>query len=170
MVDFLSFGAQLCRLICGHFYFAIPVFLSSRIYWKHKDVDFPCPPSLWFLAGNPSSRWPVPFFNLGFLIFLASFCLSCRPHIFQIQHIFVPDSSDPRGSWLSCKLNINNCSPSQIEVLEGIMLYEFCAIFCIIFLLYFAAIHDWKYHIQVIVIHCWSYLVISRKTRMWECL
>ncbi|KAE9462537.1 hypothetical protein C3L33_05552, partial [Rhododendron williamsianum] len=37
----------------------------------------------------------------------------------QIKHIFVPDSSDPRGSWLSCKLNINNCSPSQIEVLEG---------------------------------------------------
>ncbi|XP_058215160.1 pectin acetylesterase 5-like isoform X3 [Rhododendron vialii] len=37
----------------------------------------------------------------------------------QIKNIFIPDSSDPRGSWLSCKLNINNCSPSQIEVLEG---------------------------------------------------
>ncbi|CAL5351281.1 unnamed protein product [Camellia sinensis] len=37
----------------------------------------------------------------------------------QIKHIFVPDDSDPHGSWFECKLNIDNCNPSQMEVLHG---------------------------------------------------
>ncbi|CAL5422568.1 unnamed protein product [Camellia sinensis] len=37
----------------------------------------------------------------------------------QIKHIFVPDESDPHGSWFKCKLNIDNCNPSQMEVLHG---------------------------------------------------
>ncbi|PON76130.1 Pectinacetylesterase/NOTUM [Trema orientale] len=37
----------------------------------------------------------------------------------QIQHILIPDSSDPRGYWQKCRRNIHNCSPSQIEILHG---------------------------------------------------
>lgn len=37
----------------------------------------------------------------------------------QIKNIFIPDSSDLRSNWFNCKLNIHNCSPSQIEVLAG---------------------------------------------------
>ncbi|XP_009617766.1 pectin acetylesterase 5-like [Nicotiana tomentosiformis] len=36
----------------------------------------------------------------------------------QIQNILIPDSSDPHGSWLRCKLNITNCNSKQLEVLE----------------------------------------------------
>ncbi|GER43520.1 pectinacetylesterase family protein [Striga asiatica] len=37
----------------------------------------------------------------------------------KIANILVPDSSDPNGSWLRCKLNIFNCDPKQLEVLHG---------------------------------------------------
>ncbi|XP_050214157.1 LOW QUALITY PROTEIN: pectin acetylesterase 5-like [Mercurialis annua] len=37
----------------------------------------------------------------------------------QIQHILVPDGSDVLGYWRKCRLNIQYCSPSQIEILQG---------------------------------------------------
>lgn len=37
----------------------------------------------------------------------------------QIQHIFVPEASDPHGTWSKCRLNIRNCDQDQIKVLEG---------------------------------------------------
>nr|DAD25846.1 TPA_asm: hypothetical protein HUJ06_027314 [Nelumbo nucifera] len=37
----------------------------------------------------------------------------------QIQHILAPDASDPYNNWRKCKLNINNCNASQIEILQG---------------------------------------------------
>ncbi|KAM5560112.1 pectin acetylesterase 5-like [Rosa sericea] len=37
----------------------------------------------------------------------------------QIQHILIPEASDPHGYWKKCKLNIYNCNPSQIEILQG---------------------------------------------------
>ncbi|KAF5773781.1 putative pectinacetylesterase/NOTUM [Helianthus annuus] len=37
----------------------------------------------------------------------------------QIKNILVPRSADPRGHWHNCHLNIRNCSPEQIEVLQG---------------------------------------------------
>ncbi|KAK6290450.1 hypothetical protein POUND7_001991 [Theobroma cacao] len=37
----------------------------------------------------------------------------------QIQHILVPDASDPHGYWSRCRLNIQNCNSSQIETLQG---------------------------------------------------
>ncbi|XP_059647036.1 pectin acetylesterase 5-like [Cornus florida] len=37
----------------------------------------------------------------------------------QIQHILVPDASDLHHSWFKCRLNIRDCNPSQIEVLQG---------------------------------------------------
>ncbi|XP_021289077.1 pectin acetylesterase 5-like isoform X2 [Herrania umbratica] len=37
----------------------------------------------------------------------------------QIQHILVPDASDPHGYWSRCRLNIQKCNSSQIETLQG---------------------------------------------------
>ncbi|KAL2509521.1 Pectin acetylesterase 5 [Forsythia ovata] len=37
----------------------------------------------------------------------------------QIRNILIPDAADPHGSWHQCKLNIYNCNPNQLEVLQG---------------------------------------------------
>ncbi|OWM64632.1 pectin acetylesterase 5-like [Punica granatum] len=37
----------------------------------------------------------------------------------QIQHILVPQTSDPNRNWQACRLNIRACSPSLLEVLQG---------------------------------------------------
>ncbi|XVF55287.1 hypothetical protein PTKIN_Ptkin06aG0024800 [Pterospermum kingtungense] len=37
----------------------------------------------------------------------------------QIQHILVPDGSDPHGYWRQCRLNIQKCNSGQIETLQG---------------------------------------------------
>ncbi|KAG2685837.1 hypothetical protein I3843_10G137100 [Carya illinoinensis] len=35
----------------------------------------------------------------------------------QIQHILIPDASD--HNWRNCRLNIHDCNPNQIEILQG---------------------------------------------------
>ncbi|KAH7514458.1 pectin acetylesterase 5 isoform X1 [Ziziphus jujuba] len=37
----------------------------------------------------------------------------------QIQHVLVPNALDPHGYWRSCRLNIHNCNPSQIKIVQG---------------------------------------------------
>ncbi|CAI9779048.1 unnamed protein product [Fraxinus pennsylvanica] len=37
----------------------------------------------------------------------------------QIRNILVPDASDPHDSWRQCRLNIYNCNPNHLEVLQG---------------------------------------------------
>ncbi|KAG6633522.1 pectin acetylesterase 8-like isoform X5 [Carya illinoinensis] len=37
----------------------------------------------------------------------------------QIKNILAPGVSDPHGYWHSCKLNIKNCSPSQITAMQA---------------------------------------------------
>ncbi|KAJ6747111.1 PECTIN ACETYLESTERASE 4 [Salix koriyanagi] len=37
----------------------------------------------------------------------------------QIQHILVPDASDPQGYWKRCRMNLRYCNPSQMEILLG---------------------------------------------------
>ncbi|KAL5549966.1 hypothetical protein UlMin_000142 [Ulmus minor] len=37
----------------------------------------------------------------------------------QIQHILVPDASGSRSNWQKCRLNLRNCGPNQIEILQG---------------------------------------------------
>nr|XP_017257125.1 PREDICTED: pectin acetylesterase 8-like isoform X3 [Daucus carota subsp. sativus]XP_017257197.1 PREDICTED: pectin acetylesterase 8-like isoform X3 [Daucus carota subsp. sativus] len=36
----------------------------------------------------------------------------------QIKNILVPGVADPHGTWLKCKLNINNCSPAQLKLMQ----------------------------------------------------
>ncbi|XP_072974888.1 pectin acetylesterase 5-like [Typha angustifolia] len=47
------------------------------------------------------------------------FILNPAYDAWQIQHILAPETSDPQQSWLSCKLNIRNCNPNQIESFQG---------------------------------------------------
>ncbi|XP_020978468.1 pectin acetylesterase 8 isoform X2 [Arachis ipaensis] len=37
----------------------------------------------------------------------------------QIKNILAPGVADPEGHWHSCKLDINNCSPDQLELMQG---------------------------------------------------
>ncbi|KAF7825674.1 pectin acetylesterase 5-like [Senna tora] len=37
----------------------------------------------------------------------------------QIQHVLVPEGSDPHDHWKSCRLSISNCNNDQLDVLQG---------------------------------------------------
>ena len=37
----------------------------------------------------------------------------------QIKNILAPGAADPRGQWRECKLDIKNCSPNQLSVMQG---------------------------------------------------
>lgn len=39
--------------------------------------------------------------------------------VIQIQNVLVPARADPTRSWQRCRLNIQACSPSQLEILQG---------------------------------------------------
>lgn len=61
------------------------------------------------------------FFPQEFVAYIKTpiFLVNPAYDFWQIQNILAPDSSDFQHSWLGCKLNIFNCSPSQLEVLHG---------------------------------------------------
>ncbi|XP_022872038.1 pectin acetylesterase 8-like [Olea europaea var. sylvestris] len=40
----------------------------------------------------------------------------------QISHILAPNVSDPNFTWLNCKNNISNCSPSQLQTIQNFRL------------------------------------------------
>lgn len=39
--------------------------------------------------------------------------------LIQIKNILAPGVADPEGHWHSCKLDINNCSPDQLDLMQG---------------------------------------------------
>lgn len=66
------------------------------------------------------------------VLVLFSFCfsrlreyVSLHPFLFllvwsiQIKNILAPGIADPRGAWKKCKLDIKNCSPSQLQTMHG---------------------------------------------------
>ncbi|CAO2838831.1 unnamed protein product [Amaranthus hypochondriacus] len=46
------------------------------------------------------------------------FILNTAYDVYQLNHILVPPSADPRGLWNHCKLNISTCTPPQIQTLQ----------------------------------------------------
>ncbi|KAM0026849.1 putative pectinacetylesterase/NOTUM [Helianthus debilis subsp. tardiflorus] len=38
---------------------------------------------------------------------------------YQVQNILAPEKADKHDSWSTCKLNISNCSPTQLKRLQG---------------------------------------------------
>lgn len=39
--------------------------------------------------------------------------------LIQIKNILAPGNADPHGHWHSCKLDINNCSSNQLDLMQG---------------------------------------------------
>ncbi|KAL6279271.1 hypothetical protein ACE6H2_016152 [Prunus campanulata] len=47
------------------------------------------------------------------------FLLNAAYDSWQIKNILAPDIADPKGAWKKCKLDIKNCSPSQLQTMQG---------------------------------------------------
>jgi hypothetical protein len=43
--------------------------------------------------------------------------------LIQIKNILAPGVADPHGHWHSCKLDINNCSSNQLDLMQGELLF-----------------------------------------------
>ncbi|KAI9176471.1 hypothetical protein LWI28_003247 [Acer negundo] len=50
------------------------------------------------------------------------FIISAAYDSWQIKNILVPGVADPHGTWHSCKLDINNCSSSQLQIMQSFRL------------------------------------------------
>ncbi|KAI3694305.1 hypothetical protein L1987_77269 [Smallanthus sonchifolius] len=48
------------------------------------------------------------------------FVINSAYDLYQVQNILAPDEADKFGSWYACKLNVSNCSPTQLK-----RLYDF---------------------------------------------
>ncbi|XP_074590392.1 pectin acetylesterase 8-like [Curcuma longa] len=46
------------------------------------------------------------------------FILNSAYDPWQVSNILVPETADPHGAWKDCKLHIEQCSPTQLEVLQ----------------------------------------------------
>jgi hypothetical protein len=47
------------------------------------------------------------------------FILNAAYDSWQVRNILVPGVADPRGTWRSCKHDIDQCSAAQLRVLQG---------------------------------------------------
>ncbi|KAF3795951.1 Pectin acetylesterase 8 [Nymphaea thermarum] len=65
-------------------------------------------PSLCFFPQNVIQQIRTPIF-----------LLNAAYDSWQIKNILAPGVADPHGYWHSCKLDIKNCNPSQIETMQG---------------------------------------------------
>ncbi|XP_030472073.1 pectin acetylesterase 8-like [Syzygium oleosum] len=50
------------------------------------------------------------------------FLINAAYDSWQIKNILAPGVADPHGTWHSCKLDINNCSPDQLKVMQDFRL------------------------------------------------
>ncbi|KAI3439734.1 Pectin acetylesterase [Psidium guajava] len=50
------------------------------------------------------------------------FILNAAYDSWQIKNILAPGVADPHGAWHGCKLDINNCSPNQLKVMQDFRL------------------------------------------------
>ncbi|XP_047330527.1 pectin acetylesterase 5-like [Impatiens glandulifera] len=82
---------------------------------SEKSLDKEC------LTRTESSKHYQCLFPQEFLMNIKTPLFLVHPayDFWQIQHIFVPDNSDPRGEWFRCKRNILQCNSEQLEVLHG---------------------------------------------------
>lgn len=77
-----------------------------------------------------TSARPFPFFTQIQIIFCMilkkkknCICIFSHSSLYrysiQIKNILAPSAADPKGSWKSCKMGIKNCSPAQIQTMQG---------------------------------------------------
>ncbi|KRH07734.1 hypothetical protein GLYMA_16G107300v4 [Glycine max] len=65
-------------------------------------------PGLCFFPQNVVSQISTPIFFVN-----------AAYDSWQIKNILAPGAADPRGQWRECKLDIKNCSPNQLSVMQG---------------------------------------------------
>ncbi|KAA8527991.1 hypothetical protein F0562_035140 [Nyssa sinensis] len=51
------------------------------------------------------------------------FILNAAYDSWQIKNVLAPSVADPRDCWHDCKLDIKNCSPSQLKIMQGFRLW-----------------------------------------------
>ncbi|XP_020243364.1 pectin acetylesterase 8-like [Asparagus officinalis] len=77
-----------------------------------KNLPSPCTlnlePSLCFFPQYTARLIQTPLF-----------ILNAAYDSWQIKNILAPGVADPQGSWHACKLGIENCSSSQLEMMQG---------------------------------------------------
>nr|KYP74789.1 Protein notum isogeny [Cajanus cajan] len=56
------------------------------------------------------------------------FILNSAYDVYQFHHILVPPSADMHGHWNRCKLNPAECTPAQINTLQGFRLHMLAAL------------------------------------------
>lgn len=97
----------------------LAVLLPSELNLRDQNPSIYTQLSIWYTSGTY-------LFNFIGLIWEASkrtywwiSNLSSPPTWNQFYAILVPASTDPNGLWDNCKSNITNCSPSQLQIMEG---------------------------------------------------
>ncbi|XP_027348610.1 pectin acetylesterase 8-like isoform X1 [Abrus precatorius] len=65
-------------------------------------------PGLCFFPQNMASQISTPIFFVN-----------AAYDSWQIKNILAPGVADPHGTWRDCKLDIKNCSPNQLSVMQG---------------------------------------------------
>ncbi|KAL5864194.1 hypothetical protein ACOSQ3_001708 [Xanthoceras sorbifolium] len=68
-------------------------------------------PGLCFFPQNMARQIQTPLF-----------IINAAYDSWQIKNILAPGVADPHGTWHSCKLDINNCSPNQLQTMQSFRL------------------------------------------------
>ncbi|KAM3397407.1 hypothetical protein P3S68_000919 [Capsicum galapagoense] len=68
-------------------------------------------PGLCFFPQNVAQQIQTPLFIIN----------AAYDH-WQVRNILVAPGTDPKGVWKSCRANIKNCPPDQLQVLQGFKL------------------------------------------------
>lgn len=66
------------------------------------------PPGMCFSPQNEVKQIQTPLF-----------ILNAAYDSWQVRNILVPGVADPHGKWQSCKHDINQCSATQLQILQG---------------------------------------------------
>ncbi|XP_028773011.1 pectin acetylesterase 5-like isoform X1 [Neltuma alba] len=82
--------------------------LQSVMKSLHRDCTTAMEPSRCFFPAEIMKRLQTPVF-----------LVQPAYDFWQIQHVLVPEGSDPQGHWKRCRLSISNCDTDQMDILQG---------------------------------------------------
>ncbi|XP_072956263.1 pectin acetylesterase 8-like isoform X1 [Typha angustifolia] len=82
------------------------------IHGSAKSLPSSCtsrlPPAMCFFPQNVAQQIETPLF-----------ILNAAYDSWQIKNILAPGVADPHGTWHDCKLDIKQCSSSQLQIMQG---------------------------------------------------
>ncbi|KAH7525531.1 hypothetical protein JRO89_XSUnG0080500 [Xanthoceras sorbifolium] len=87
----------------------------THTHTESKNLPASCTsrlrPGLCFFPQNMARQIQTPLF-----------IINAAYDSWQIKNILAPGVADPHGTWHSCKLDINNCSPNQLQTMQSFRL------------------------------------------------